>query len=566
MHDTYRFKFGEDAIGHLLQDRRLAVPVYQRSYAWNQEQIGEYWSDLRPGVGSTSEYFIGTIVLSKEGASQPGYSAIIDGQQRLATTAMVYAAICAELADRGEAKRASMLERKYLVDEDEHAGDERPRLRMNSDDDPYFHALIVKRSQPTALQKTSDSHARIETGYALIRKLVREDVGLVGSSWIERLLAWAKYLAHQVRVVTVDVPTEADAFTVFETLNDRGADLTIADLLKNFLFRLSGDSINTVRDRWMKCLGALDVSAENAAFTAFLRHAWSSRHGSTRERELYRSIKDRVVSSAQALQLSADLLESAHHYAAILKSDHEFWVRLGTTARTNVETLSRFELEQMRPLMLALMQHFAPAELRTTLRALVRWSVRQLIAGGIGGGTAEKHYCDAAVAVRAGNVKTAAELLAVLDPIVPTDTVFESAFALATVTKARLARYYLLALESVCAGAVEPELVPNSNEEEVNLEHVLPKTYSAAEWPTFTSDEHKAHLHRLGNLALLQKTPNGRIGNGAFAIKMPVLAASSLALTKEIGAVAKWDPAAIHTRQVALARLALKTWPRDPSL
>jgi hypothetical protein len=41
----------------------------------------------------------------------------------------------------------------------------------------------------------------------------------------------------------------------------------------------------------MQVLGALDISAENALFTTFLRHYWSSKHGAIRERELYKSIK-----------------------------------------------------------------------------------------------------------------------------------------------------------------------------------------------------------------------------------------------------------------------------------
>lgn len=91
--------------------------------------------------------------------------------------------------------------------------------------------------------------------------------------------------------MVLTVPTDADAYLIFETLNDRGADLTIADLLKNYLFGRAGTKLDAVRDGWMQVLGALDISAENALFTTFLRHYWSSKHGAIRERELYKSIK-----------------------------------------------------------------------------------------------------------------------------------------------------------------------------------------------------------------------------------------------------------------------------------
>jgi uncharacterized protein DUF1524 len=94
---------------------------------------------------------------------------------------------------------------------------------------------------------------------------------------------------------------------------------------------------------------------------------------------------------------------------------------------------------------------------------------------------------------------------------------------------------------------------------------VLPKNASDADWgATFTQDERKDWVFRLGNLTLLQKGPNGRIGNKPFTIKQPVLAASAFQLTKEIGMLPDWTPTGIKNRQEGLAQLAVKVWPRKP--
>ena len=78
--------------------------------------------------------------------------------------------------------------------------------------------------------------------------------------------------------------------------------------------------------------------------------------------------------------------------------------------------------------------------------------------------------------------------------------------------------------------------VPNSNEDQVNLEHILPKRASAEDWGVqFDADERRDYVHRLGNMALLQKGPNGRIGNKAFSVKKPILKQSAFALTGESG-------------------------------
>ena len=177
---------------------------------------------------------------------------------------------------------------------------------------------------------------------------------------------------------------------------------------------------------------------------------------------------------------------------------------------------------------------------------------------------AEKVYCDGAVEVRAGNAKTTRDLLGLLSPIVPTDEKFRASFSKARVTKSKLARYYLIALEKTVIGEEEPELVPNEDEGQVNLEHILPKTPLAGEWPEFPDDEHRTWVTRLGNMALLQKGPNDRIGNKPWGEKKPVLEASDLNLTGEAGKEDEWTKEVISNRQERLSDIAVDTWPRDP--
>jgi hypothetical protein len=100
----------------------------------------------------------------------------------------------------------------------------------------------------------------------------------------------------------------------------------------------------------------------------------------------------------------------------------------------------------------------------------VSWSVRGLIVGGIGGGSTEKAYCDAAVKVRSGEIKNVSDLLSELSPVVPDDKSFHDAFERARISRARIARYMMIALQRAKDGLPEPELVPNDNAEEVNLE------------------------------------------------------------------------------------------------
>jgi hypothetical protein len=560
--DAGRISFNLRGIATELKERLLAVPVYQRSYAWTHDQIDEYWDDLRSAFSdNTPEYFLGTIVLTR-----PSYSSardtIIDGQQRLATTSILLAAIRDEFRNRHDSTRADIVQHKYLSTSDLASASEVSRVTLNSEDALFFEQRIINAKLDPA--PTRASHHLILNALERFQADLKKVADDAGPEWAARLTQWADFVENRVKAIVLEVPTDADAYLIFETLNDRGADLTIADLLKNYLFGNSGTKLDAVRDGWMMVLGALEISAENALLTTFLRHYWSSLHGAVRERELYKSIKEHVATETQALEFTGQLQNAAVLYAALLSSSNDYWDEFGATGKENVETLLRLDLEQNRPLLLAALQHFTDAEKRTLLRSLVAWSVRGLIVGGIGGGTAEKAYCRAAVKIRNGEVKTTAELLSELSPIVPSDSEFEEAFALARVPRANLARYYLIALENGKRGDKEPEFVPNANEDQVNLEHILPKRASASDWGAqFNTDERRDDVHRLGNLALLQKGPNGRIGNKPFSLKKPVLSASAFALTVEAGGEPDWTRDAIRERQKKLASLAVKVWPRS---
>ena len=224
----------------------------------------------------------------------------------------------------------------------------------------------------------------------------------------------------------------------------------------------------------------------------------------------------------------------------------------------------RLRLEQNRPLLLAAMTHWQPAEVKKLMHSIIPWSVRGLIVGGIGAGKTETTFSAAAVKISEGDVKTVAELFPELSPIIPNDTEFKGAFVFARETRPRIARYYIHALERAAQGKTEPEMIPNANEEEVNLEHILPRNPTSDDWPEFTLDQARASVNRLGNLALLARGPNARIGNKPYSDKRPVLQASDLILTSEAGANVTWTIETIDIRQERLAELAIDTWPRNP--
>ena len=457
-----------------------------------------------------------------------GRKAVIDGQQRLATTCLLLGAIRDEYRLRDEERYADSIHGDYIGRFDRDAGNDQPMLILNTDDRDFVQRFVVERD--ASARPVGSSQEMLAASFEFLSKKVREFCAEAGATWKARLDQFVKYLDESAQVIVISVATEADAFLIFETLNDRGADLTVADLLKNFLFSQSATRLDEVRDAWTKTLSALETpSVGNTRFNLFARHYMSSRRGVVRERELYARIKDEVSSPATCVEFANELVRNAHLYAAILSTDSEYWGDYDEPVRAGAQVLTDLSLEQSRPMLLAVLATWQQAEISRFLTAMVSWSVRGLASGVLGAGQAERAFCLAAKDIRAGRFLTAEAILKEphIDALIPTDAAFEAAFADWRVTRGAVARYLLRCLEMQQRGDAEPELVVNSDPEKLNLEHILPKSPRQSDWPHFDADEQKLLLHRIGNLCLLQKGPNGRIGNKPWTAKQPVLAASS---------------------------------------
>ncbi|MFZ4131140.1 DUF262 domain-containing protein [Streptomyces cellulosae] len=551
-------KFQLVGVAELIEMQEMRVPIYQRSYRWRPDgEVSQYWSDLLHAFDDTDEYFLGTVVLTTEGDASR--KTIIDGQQRIVTTSLLLAVIRDHLKDHGNEKY-SVIERDYLAKETLQSEGKDPRLVLNPEDDSIFSSVVSGDADP----ESADSKApAVMKAYAFLSKAMGTVADSVGDEGEKRLLQWATFLRERVRVGVIEVPSESDAYVIFETLNNRGADLTTADLLKNYIFGRAGSELDKVRDYWMRTLGALELTAADSKFTAFLRHYWSSRYGLTRERDLYAKIKEKVRTRSQASQFAIDLSRAAEKYAAITNPGHDFWTNLDYTGKADLQILARFNLAPNRPLLLSAMEKFSQAELKKLLRALVSWSVRGTVAETINSGTTEERYCEVASAIRSGQVKTAKSVKEKLGNAIPSDDQFKEAFAIMRVTKNVTARYYLLALERYEAKNPEPELVPNEDGDKLNLEHVLPQNATEAEWPTFkTAEDRYNWAYRLGNMTLLPKGKNGKIGNKSFAVKAPILKSSAMTLTAEVGKNKQWTSVEIAARQNLLAEKAVLAWPR----
>lgn len=544
-----------DGIGHLLKDRLFSVPKYQRSFKWEQTNGKALFQDIANAHASgRDEYFLGSVVCIRSGDRLE----IVDGQQRIATVSILIAALRDFLLEQKDDQRASDIERDFLLRRERRSQEVSPRLILNDADHDYFlkRVLYRKEHRPANLKPARESHKRIDAIATAAREHV--DAAFVQHKNLERLLDLLDFLESNTRVILFSLQEPQHAFIVFETLNDRGIDLAVADLLKNYLFLRSENRIDEAQGSWMRMIGALETTQRDDTITDFIRYLWVSENGPTRERDLYTAMKTHITSKQKAIDFVVKLEGGATDYAAILNPMHARWGDFGEKAKGHISLILMFKMSQIRPLLLAVMKNFKPKEVQKTLRLMVAWCVRFLVVGGHGAGVLEEAYGTTAKAVSKGDIASAAALATHMAAYVPSDTAFQNAFRVAVVSRPYLARYYLRALEQAVRKESEPQLVPNPDEEAINLEHVLPQSPGTG-WK-LSKEEMEAYCHRIGNLVLLQRTPNSRLGNKPFAEKKKVLSASEYKTTKQVGAESAWAPKQIEERQDKLAQIAVTVW------
>jgi uncharacterized protein with ParB-like and HNH nuclease domain len=214
----------EDTVQSLLsRNYRYIVPEYQRQYAWGEEQWQEFWTDIQ-SIEDGQSHFLGSVVFVERDTNfdEINEFEIVDGQQRLTTISILLCAIREYYEQRDNIDGAESINNKYLWDQNEDFNDEQ-KLVLNSLDQSQYRRLLLGNSPR---EEESKIRQAIEFFADKITNLSEEEIDEI-----------RKKLLNSVTIVTIDCPNQESAFRLFETLNDRGLELSEVDLMKNYLYK-----------------------------------------------------------------------------------------------------------------------------------------------------------------------------------------------------------------------------------------------------------------------------------------------------------------------------------------
>ena len=275
---------------------------------------------------------------------------------------------------------------------------------------------------------------------------------------------------------------------------------------------------------------------------------------------MYDRVQNRVKGQASAREFLVEVDIQARDYASLFNVSSSKWSTYPRSSKKSLETLSLFNIRPFRPLLLSIVRRFSAEETDRALKALVSLGVRLIIASSTRSGSVEQPLARAARDIFAAEITDSTQLFQSLVGVIPSEDQFREAFLIAQVSNSKFARYYLRCLESACKKEREPWFVPNEDALSITLEHILPRV-PEDNWPSFTNDEVKLYSKRIGNLALLQATPNSNLQSKSFSEKKPVYAVSPYETTSMVADHDSWTADEIVDRQRSLAELAVLAWP-----
>jgi hypothetical protein len=221
---------GQDrCVQDLFSSGSYGIDYYQREYKWRPKQLQELVEDLTgrflesyqdgdqaSAVQSYGHYFLGSIVVSQSGEKKH----IIDGQQRLTSLTLLLIFIN-NLQKLGE-KRVNLDQLIYSDD----FGEKRFKL-----DVPERNACMEALFNETAVSVdgASESVQNLAGRYQDLSEIFPDEVRG------EALPLFAYWLMRKVKLIEIIAYADEDAYTIFETMNDRGLSLSPTDMLKGYL-------------------------------------------------------------------------------------------------------------------------------------------------------------------------------------------------------------------------------------------------------------------------------------------------------------------------------------------
>ena len=551
----------------LLSSGYYRIPRFQRPYSWTRENIQEFWDDIIKQ--KPAEYFIGSMVVFKDGKQRFG---VVDGQQRLTTITLLLAVLRNTLDKNGFKDLAQgihgLIERKNI--------DYKAEFILSTETSyPFFQDHILKWGAPEVPVNPLAEDQNLQSAFGQLTNLIDGVIESLPSDTslseegrkaaVRQRLTDIRDALLNLKVIFVKLDEEDDAYIIFETLNTRGKDLSLTDLVKNHVnkhLKTKSASIDPTKVKWQKMLETIEGAGCDLETDSFIHHFWLSRYDYLSAKTLFKTLKRRITKAEAKAFLDA-LVSDSSLYRMIHEVSFGKWPKQDRRVPEALSALQMFRVQQQTPCVLSLLRAFKAKiikkrHLEDALVAIEKFHFffTAVTSQRSSGGISEMYASLGRRLFESPDLETALDVIRelkeklrkrvpVLDEV---RALFPRILYTDEITKQRsLVKYILVGFDRAAKTGVTTDY------DSMTIEHLVPQRYIG------TADFTQANVGQLGNLILVSADMNSRLGDKPFKHKKPILEAAHFPLPGDIALAGDWTADRIARRTRAMADKAYNT-------
>lgn len=251
------------------------VPVYQRPYSWDKEQIDVLLSDIIEAYKSESKnegYYTGNIIVFDKNDKINGLITkydIIDGQQRITSFTLILLALYTMSLTIGVSETDKTLNNikealwKYVnrAYHKEHKAVSLNSIEKKVFSDLYDHCFDQPKTILSFCENyhcASSFEQRVISNFEHIYATIQKEISADDQG---KILDFADYILQYIQFIVIEANCKANkVFSMFESINSKGKKLEEIDLIKTYIFsKLDENSYSTYLDKW----GELIIKTED---------------------------------------------------------------------------------------------------------------------------------------------------------------------------------------------------------------------------------------------------------------------------------------------------------------
>lgn len=552
--------------GRMLNDyiepnkKQYCIPVFQRDYAWTEEQCTKLFEDIVMAYKKDRPHFCGSFVYAPLGSKKHIDSyIIIDGQQRFTTLYILIKA----LADSADDDRDKDALQRYLYNEDKfdrYGLDEKSKLKLKPVKTDNDQLLLLMSGKIEQMDKSR--RGIIYHNYMLFMQLIK--------SFLEESSANSVLMINDgiEKLICADIRLDTDdnAQEIFERINSTGIKLGLADLIRNYILMTDTDQERLYEEYWLTVQNLLPDKLLDNFFIDYLN---MKSDGFVKESEAYKSFKQVYVEGKYDNEkMLQEILHYAKQYYVFCYGSSDFGVEVN-------KALAGLRKLKQTTVYLFLFRVFDDYEngiinkneLARVLKMLLSYSIRRLVCE-IGSNTLRGLYKTlyGRVFEQKENKNTYYDSLVSFflqqtsKNTIPSDNEFVTALQEKNLySKNALCKYLLCAIENQGKETLDTE--------NLSIEHIMPQNKNLSmSWQKMLGENwqsvHEKYLHTLGNLTLTGY--NSELGDKPFEKKKEKLEETIThiaVLYSDVKDKSEWNSVNMEKRAKRLAEIILKLFP-----